>query len=86
MAVQVIAVHCNFALCSKQDFVLWQEGDETVVRAFNSALCPISRSDTVAIGRLCCACLLLHRLPVDDAIHGLEVPIFQGVCTCSRGS
>lgn len=52
MAVQVIAGHCNSALCAKQDFVLWQEGDETVVRAFSGALCPISRSDTVAIGRL----------------------------------
>jgi hypothetical protein len=86
MAVQVIAGHCNFALCVKQDFVLWQEGDETVVRASNGAQCPISRSDTVAVGRLCCACLLLHRLPVDDAVHGLEVPIFQRVRTSSRGS
>jgi hypothetical protein len=38
MAVQVIAGHCNFALCAKQDVVLWQEGDETVVHAFNSTL------------------------------------------------
>jgi hypothetical protein len=77
MAVQVIARHCNFALCAKQDFVLWQEGDETVVRASNSALCPISRLDTIAISGLCCACLLLYRLPVDDAVHGLEIPIFR---------
>jgi hypothetical protein len=38
MAVQVIAGHCNFALCAKQDVVLWQERDETVVHAFNSTL------------------------------------------------
>jgi hypothetical protein len=86
MAVQVVAGHCDFALCAKQDFVLWHEGDETVVRAFNSARGPISRSDTIVIGRQCCACLLLHWLLVDDVVHGSEVPILQSVRMCSRGS
>jgi hypothetical protein len=86
MAVQVIAGHCNSALCAKQDVVLWQEGDETVICAFNSTLCPFSRSDTVARLTLCCACLLLHWLPVDDAVHGSEVPVSNSVRTCSRGS
>jgi hypothetical protein len=38
MTVQVIAGYYNFAPCAKQDVVLWQEGDETMVRAFNSTL------------------------------------------------
>jgi hypothetical protein len=85
MAVQAIAGHYNFALCTKQGFVLWQEGDETVVRALNSTLCPSSWSDTVATNRLCFACLLLHRLPVDEAVYSSEIAIFKRVRTCSRG-
>ena len=48
MVVQVVAGHCNFALCAKQDFVLWQEGDETAVRG-SAVRCVPSAGRTLSL-------------------------------------
>lgn len=36
------------------------------------------KSNQIIVVRVCCARLLLPRLPVYDAVHGSEVPVSKG--------